>query len=359
MVNTVNTANVTKENNIEMILKHLDWKENTPEAQKNLIDKYSTGDLETAMKSCLEKEEYEKAAIIRDAIKQIEQSSIVSQQQEINEQKEENRKEQNQEAELLKKTELEDYQDQKNQIEEISTNENWTEKSPEEIWKTLEWLKLNIDELNKKSSENLNKILENKNSWNKEEVEKLKTEIKNLQDQKKRLIEKFNNYKVPDRDKVWDKFPKLKTSWIWFKLLSKRNIDGQTVLSGPQLIFRRNINSRRRLNKTIKMFNKIWNNPERAVRYILAKTKLKHSWALAERAKRWWHDLLNSTKFTMAKDKFEESFNKQKKIFIDDLFKNMEKNSLSSADRSTKVALEKRIDFYQKAFMQKKYWFDW
>lgn len=254
-----------------------------------------------------------------------EEEAIIKQQQEIVDLKNsENQEEKNKKIEDLKK-QLEDSEQQK---------------------KTLEELVKNFEESEKNNRQENSKLLEDikaaKESWDTEKVKKLQEAIKKITLENKALKDKFAG-ELPKYDSK--DIATLKTRWIWFKFAWKMNIDGQTVLTWPQLLFRNNIRSRNRINKTVNKLNEIWKDPRKWVNYIMTKASLSQWWRLWT----WFKKIKN---FFAIRDtnKFDEVFNAHKKQFIDDLESKMSANSMSDADKKTITAIKARLDYYQKAY---------
>ncbi len=248
-----------------------------------------------------------------------------------------------------------DAEANKTRIENREQNKTSQNNEAEELKKQLEEVKKTLEEVTNKNASDLKninnernslleEILELKKSGNTEKLKEKQLENDKLTKQVVDMKDKFV-WKLPDYGP--DDIKKLKTRWIWFSLISKKKIDGQTVISGPQLKFRNNIRSRRRLNKTIKMFNKIWNDPKRAVRYIMSKTALTKWWKI------WmWIKRIKNQLTIKDTDKFDEVFNEQKKNFIDDLSAKMWDN-ISTDDKATIKVISDRVDYHQKAYKRK------
>lgn len=158
------------------------------------------------------------------------------------------------------------------------------------------------------------------------------------------------------RDKyVWE-LPKyewniqtLETKWIELKLFGNDSVNWQRVLSWPQLRFRQNLHSRKRINTTVKRLNDIWSDPKKWVDFVLTRTfgydPLSVSWKI-------WTGFKNMKKFFKIRDvqTFDEMYDKQKKYFIDDLESKMDANSMSEQDKKVIAAIKNRLDYYQKAY---------
>ncbi len=256
-------------------------------------------------------------------------------------QEQENAKKQ-QEIDDLKNLENPEEKDKK--IEELK---NMLEDS-EQQKKTLEGLIKNLQESERsnrqKNSINLEDIKNAKNSWNKEELKRLRWVIKNLALEKKALKDKFA-WELPKYDSK--DIAKLKTRWISFKLFPKKSkADGDTIFTlWPQLKFKNNIRSRNRINKTVNKLNEIKNDPKKWVNYIMTKASFSQWW-------RMWTWFKNMKNFFAIRDTntFDKVFNEHKKQFIDDLESKMSPNSMSDADKKTITAIKTRLDYYQKAY---------
>lgn len=261
--------------------------------------------------------------LAEDQIKQDEEAARI--QQELADSKSSEKQEEN--AKIIDdlKKQLEDSEQQKKTLEELLKQFAESEKNNRQ-----------------ENSTNLENIKNAKNSWNEEELKRLRWVIKNLALDKKALKDKFAG-ELPKYDSK--EIATLKTRWIWFKLAWKMNIDGQTVLTWPQLLLRRNIRSRNRINKTVNKLNEIWKDPKKWVNYIMTKASLSQLW-------RTWTRFKNMKNFFTIRDtnKFDEVFNAHKKQFIDDLESKMSANSMSDTDKKTLTAIKARLDYYQKAY---------
>lgn len=222
-----------------------------------------------------------------------------------------------------------------------------------------------LDNANKKLKEQVDlqtKIIANllvaKKGNNVEDIDKIKKEledkgeeIKELEKQRDILLE--NNKKM--RDRYFGELPKyngdiipLKTDAVEFKFGVNKIEWNQKVLSMPQLLLRKNIISRHRLNKTIKKLNEIWDNPKEWVNYILTKADFfkwgSRIWTLCKRV--WNYFRIRDV------DTFDRIFNEQKKIFIDDIEAKMQWQ-MSEDDIKTMKAIRARLDYYQKTYKMK------
>jgi len=337
------TANENKELSLDI------FEEDTPENREKL-SKLSNEQLKSLQAKAISDENYEVAAIIRDVLKAkswdeqeiIDVSENELKDTETKEQFEQEREEYNEESEKkieeLKK-QLADFEKRNENLEERNENLEERIKSLEEAIKIFE-------ENEKRNREANSKLLEDiknaKNSWNEQELKRLRWQIDKLNSENKKLKDEFAG-ELPKYDSA--EIAKLKTKRIGFKLAWKTKLDGQTVLTWPQLLLRRNIRSRNRINKTVKNLNSIWNDPKKWVSYIMTKASLSEWWRIWS----WYKNVKNF--FTIRDTKtFDEVFNKHKKRFIDDLESKMDLNSMSDADKKTIAAIKARLDYYQKAY---------
>lgn len=231
----------------------------------------------------------------------------------------------------------ENYQEQ---IDELSrANEKLRQKVDEQS-KQIEWLLAAQKEGN---TEEVNRI--------KEELKKKNEELRKLREDRDKLLK--DNKKMKDR--FFGELPKyngniipLKTKAVEFRFGVNAIEWNQRVLSMPQLRLRKNIISRHRLNTTIKKLNEIGDDPKRWVNYILTKSDFLKWWAkIWTLCKKIW----NYFKIRDV-DSFDQKFNEQKKIFIDDLEAKMQWR-MSEDDKKTIKAIKDRLDYYQKAYKRK------
>jgi len=255
------TANENKELSLDI------FEEDTPENREKL-SKLSNEQLKSLQAKAISDENYEVAAIIRDVLKAkswdeqeiIDVSENELKDTETKEQFEQEREEYNEESEKkieeLKK-QLADFEKRNENLEERNENLEERIKSLEEAIKIFE-------ENEKRNREANSKLLEDiknaKNSWNEQELKRLRWQIDKLNSENKKLKDEFAG-ELPKYDSA--EIAKLKTKRIGFKLAWKTKLDGQTVLTWPQLLLRRNIRSRNRINKTVKNLNSIWNDPKK------------------------------------------------------------------------------------------------
>ncbi|HRX63857.1 MAG TPA: hypothetical protein P5060_02000 [Candidatus Absconditabacterales bacterium] len=333
----VNTANITEENKLSLdnIKKNPDQiSQLSDEDLKSFFDQEKDTDdydlissLSKELGSRKQKEEIQEdpelqKKLAEDQLKQEESNA-------------EEQKKMQEESEITKEVELD-------HVEELKKKLEAKEEDNQTLEKWIQDLEKKLDDKNKENSSKLEELKEAQKSGDKQELKRLRGVIKKLALEKKALKDTYAG-ELPKYDA--SKIKKLKTRWIGFKLFSKRQIDGQTVISGPQLMFRNNIRSRRRLNKTVKMFNKIGNDPKKAIRYILSKSITGQIGMGVKK--------LNNRFTIRDTDKFDEVFNKQKKKFIENLESKMEKKSMSEVDKKTLQAIKDRIDYYQKAYKRK------
>lgn len=250
-----------------------------------------------------------------------------------------------------KSVDIEDLQEKQQQakkeqeetIQELTKKLNNSDLSPEEIEEKLTELTEQMNKSNTAMSDALDALRNSRKSWNKSEVERYHKIIQDLNREKEALKAQLRNSLPPKYD--GKTIQKLKTRRLWVKILSRRKIDGVTEYNGPKLIFRNNIRSRNKINKTIKKFNTIGDDPKRWMQYILAKSSMTWWWKL-------WAGLRRLKNTITIKDtkKFDRVFTKQKKKFIDNLEKKMDANSMSEKDKKTLQAIKKRVDYYYKAY---------
>ncbi len=325
------TSTTTANENKELSLDIFEWVENTTENRKNFLE-ISSDELKSLQAKAISDQNYEVAAIIRDVLKEKDSHEQESKNAEFKEE--------------LNKAKEEDREQNEKQIANLKQQLMSWNIDEETLKKTLNELIRSFEENEKRNREANSKLLEDiknaKNSWNEQELKRLRWIIKNLALEKKALKDKFAG-ELPKYDSA--EIAKLKTKRVGFKLAWKMKLDGQTVLTWPQLLLRRNIRSRNRINKTVKNLNSIWNDPKKWVNYIMTKASLSEWWRI-------WSWYKNMKNFFTIRDTntFDKIFNEHKKKFIDDLESKMDLNSMSDADKKTIAAIKARLDYYQKAY---------
>lgn len=338
---TRNVITPAEENKIslENVISLLE-KENGEEELLNLSDE----DLNSLLEESIKEEQYEISVIIRNIKKKKENINLNNEEKEDEEESlgedetdsaEEFQKEIEKEREEDAKEKEETIKDLKKQLADYESD-----KETYEDW--ISDLEKKEVTLTKENSKLLEDIKNAKDSWDKKTIQKLRWVIKKLALEKKALRDKYAG-ELPKYDS--QEIAKLKTRWIGFKLAGKINIDGQTMLTWPQLLFRRNIRSRNIMNKTVKALNKIWNDPKKWVKYIMTKSSLVEWWKIRAGMK-------NLNQFFKVRDvnTFDKIFSEQKQKFINDLESKMDKNSMSDADKKTISAIKTRLDYYHKAY---------
>jgi len=325
------TSPTTANENKELSLDIFEWVENTTENRKNFLE-ISSDELKSLQAKAISDGNFEVAIIIRDVLKEKDSHEQEPKNAEFKEE--------------LNKAKEEDREQNKKQIANLKQQLMSWNIDEETLKKTLNELIRSFEENEKRNREANSKLLEDiknaKNSWNEQELKRLRWQIEKLTSEKKALKDKFAG-ELPKYDSA--EIAKLKTKRVEFKLAWKMKLDGQTVLTWPQLLLRRNIRSRNRINKTVKNLNSIWNDPKKWVSYIMTKASLSEWWRI-------WSWYKNMKNFFTIRDTntFDKIFNEHKKKFIDDLESKMDLNSMSDADKKTIAAIKARLDYYQKAY---------
>lgn len=324
-------SNIVKTSGEEISLEKFEWITNTPESVQKISEDYSVKELKSFKNFAVAKEKYDIAQIVKLALDKKTGEEVDKEDLEKRREIEENRKEyeKNKDKEIL----------------DLKTKLSNSEGENEELLGKISSLEKELEQNKKENSDNLEKLKEAKKSWDEEKIKQLKALIKKLALEKKGLKDKFT-WELPKYDSK--EINKLKTKRIGFKLVSSHNINGQTVLTWPQLLLRRNIRSRNRINKTIKKLNKIWNDSTRWIKYVLSKSSLRTLW----RFWTWYKQLFNPFSIRDT-EKFDKVFDEQKTKFINDLESAMDKNRMSDDDKKTLQLIKNRIDYYQKAYKRK------
>lgn len=357
--------------NIDNILEARDKEEESLQSQK---DEEERQEKQKEIDKEKQEEKEKQDEKVEDLKKQLESSEETSQdsvQEEVQEISQESTPEQGkssakQEENKEWETPAEENKEGENKEWEIPAEENKEEENKE--WETKEkWenyqeqidsLKKSNEELRKKinnQTEVINALLAMRAKRNAEAIKRLKEELKKSKEEIAKVKQERDNI-INDNKKMKDlyfwKLPKyngnivpLKTKAIEFRFWQDDIIWNQRVLSMPQLRLRKNIISRYRLNATIKKLNEIWDNPKAWVNYVLTKADFFRWWAkIWTLCKKIWN-------YFKIRDiaSFDQKYNEQKKIFIDDIEAKMQWQ-MSDDDKKTIKAIKDRLDYYQKAY---------
>jgi len=243
-------------------------------------------------------------------------------------------------------------------ISELTAKLNDSEKNnslEKKVW-SLEEKMNKLLEVQEKSREPKTKIIENilkaKRSGNIESKNKLVNELLLIKQENETLEAEIKTLKAEIK---WEKlkYPEwkireLRTRRIGWGITKfglvpvKKWKKFEVQLEGLRVV--RNLHSRRKINKTIRKFNEIKDDPKAAVKYIMSKTKNRYWWAISAIIKWWYNHLtIRDTK------KFDEVFNKQKEQFIDDLFWNFGEN-ITDRDKKIKESIIRRVEYYQDTY---------
>ena len=243
-------------------------------------------------------------------------------------------------------------------------NDDWWEKNvsttsetiPESTWETstddvkdsAPESKENEDKLREelRKSREINTVLlslltKAKNEKNTAEVVNLKKQLKESIQEKQNLLDKFW-WKLPEYN--WS-ISSLNTKRLEFQLFWKSKEWWQTKITWPELRIRRNIMSRRRINKTVQKLNEIWKDAKAWVNYVMTRTFTLNWWKIA-----WWiKQMKNFFKVRDVKS-FNEAYDKQVDYFMSNLKSKMEANTISDEDKKTFDAIQKRLEYYKVAY---------
>ncbi len=306
-------------------LKNMD---NTIENRSKLSE-HPDDDLENIKMEAIDSENYEVAAIIRDTLND-----------KKNKIQEENNKEFKDNLETNKK---ENKEEQHNEVEKLKAQLEEKDKKIDSFGKRLKEIEEKLEKNKSENTAKLDDLLKAKNSWDTEKVKKLEAEIKELKEDKANW--KKETLKYPGWDLRTLRTKRIK-GWITFDS-SKTEKGRKLEMNLNKLWLVKNLRSRRKLNKTIRKFNDIGNDPKKWIIYIMSKANKRQWWIVRSEFKKIWNTLT-----IRDADKFDEVFNKQKKKFIDDLFGKIWTNA-DTRDTKIKESITKRIDYYQKAYKKK------
>jgi hypothetical protein len=239
--------------------------------------------------------------------------------------------------------------EQKNKINPILKN------LIEEIIKSHEEIRL-------EQSQVLEDLKNAQKTWDPKRINNFKNIIRELERKNKELEAKYKKEEIKYPQEEISRLSTKRIKRRFIKLKTSKTAEGsETTIKRPSLKRNKNIRSRRKLNQVVKSFNEFKNNSDSAVKYILTQerqTRAEHIlWGakIDEAINRWRYDLLHKTWFVMSKAKFEEKFESQKKKIIGNFKENINPSEWSPEDTTIK-ALEKRMDYYKKSYMDKHYW---
>ena len=242
-----------------------------------------------------------------------------------------------------------DKEDQKEadlqQVEELKKLLAEKDEKIDTMQNDIDSLREELRKISDKNHDALETLKDAKKSQDQEVIKTQREMIVKLIQEKRALRDKYA-WELPKYE--WN-INTLETKRIELKLFGNNSVDGQKVITGPQLRFRQNLRSRKRINTTVKRLNEIWSDPKKWVNFVLTRTfgydPLNISWKV-------WTGFKNMRKFFKIRDVkvFDEMYNQQKKYFIDDLEAKMAANSMSENDKKVIAAIKNRLDYYQAAY---------
>ena len=260
-------------------------------------------------------------------------------------QEEENSRKEKEQVEKIQNDKLEQKEADLQQVDELKKLLAEKDEKIDAMQNDINSLREELKELSDKNHDTLESLREAKKSQDQEVIKKQSEMIRKLTQERNTLRDKYA-WKLPKYE--WN-IKTLETKRIELKLFGNDSVDWQKVLSGPQLRFRQNLRSRKRINTTVRRLNEIWNDPKKWVNFVLTRTfgydPLSISWKV-------WTGFKNMRKFFKIRDvkAFDEMYNKQKKYFIEDLESKMAANSMSENDKKVIAAIKNRLDYYQAAY---------
>ena len=313
---------------------------------KTVLDKYSTEELKKNFVDITQNNTFddtEKKMLIEN-LKFLIEKKTEQEEKQNNEEEEELQEIQNnktkqkeedlQQVDELKKLLAEKDDELSKKDERISTMEN-----------DINLLREQLRELSDKNHDALEALRDAKKNRNQEIIDEQRKTILRLIEEKRALNDRYT-WKLPKYE--WN-IQTMETKRIELRWFGSDSVDWQRVLTWPQLRFRQNLRSRRRINTTVNKLNEIWNDPKKWVNFVLTRTfgydPLSISWKV-------WTWFKNMRKFFKIRDikTFDEMYNKQKKYFIDNLESKMAANSMSANDKKVIAAIKNRLDYYQAAY---------
>ena len=242
-----------------------------------------------------------------------------------------------------------DKEDQKEadlqQVEELKKLLAEKDEKIDTMQNDIDSLREELRKISDKNHDALETLKDAKKSQDQEVIKTQREMIVKLIQEKRALRDKYA-WELPKYE--WN-IQTLETKRIELKLFGNDSVDWQKVLTWPQLRFRQNLRSRRRINTTVRRLNEIWSDPKKWVNFVLTRTfgydPLNISWKV-------WTGFKNMRKFFKIRDVkvFDEMYNQQKKYFIDDLEAKMAANSMSENDKKVIAAIKNRLDYYQAAY---------
>jgi len=262
----------------------------------------------------------------------------------LNKEEENSRKEKEQEEEI-QNDKLEQKEADLQQVDELKKLLAKKDEKIDAMQNDINSLREQLKELSDKNHDTLESLREAKKSQDQETIKRQREMILKLIQEKRALRDKYA-WELPKYE--WN-INTLETKRIELKLFGNNSVDWQNVITWPQLRFRQNLRSRKRINTTVRRLNEIWNDPKKWVNFVLTRTfgydPLSISWKV-------WTGFKNMRKFFKISDvkAFDEMYNRQKKYFIENLESKMAANSMSENDKKVIAAIKNRLDYYQAAY---------
>lgn len=260
-------------------------------------------------------------------------------------QEEENSRKEKEQVEEIQNDKLEQKEADLQQVDELKKLLAEKDEKIDAMQNDINSLREQLKELSDKNHDTLESLREAKKSQDQETIKRQREMILKLIQEKRALRDKYA-WELPKYE--WN-INTLETKRIELKLFGNNSVDWQKVITWPQLRFRQNLRSRKRINTTVRRLNEIWNDPKKWVNFVLTRTfgydPLSISWKV-------WTGFKNMRKFFKIRDvkAFDEMYNKQKKYFIENLESKMAANSMSENDKKVIAAIKNRLDYYQAAY---------
>lgn len=295
----------------------------------------------------IQEERYEDAAKFRDELKNIQgkettkenTDTVDAAQKIIDEAAAEDRRKEK-EAEEAKEEASKEAK-----IKELTDKLNGSTDKNEKLEKDIALLKIWLEKIR---TDRKNKIDEIKNA-DTTEIEKLKAELKKMTEEKKKLENNFfgnfeDNIKAEDIKKI--------TSRMFRIGATETDKRGRKTLIGYEKMPIRMTRRRMTIKTMATMFNEIKDNPTQGVDFVMAFTKTRLGRYTRQEDKMTRRSIIRSLNIGRNLEVFGIKYNKQKEKVMTVLTWGMQINELPPEEQVVIKAIEKRMDYYGKKYLQ-------
>lgn len=297
----------------------------------------------------IQEERYEDAAKFRDELKNTQEKETIETntdtideaQKFIDEAAAENRKKEREEENMKEEVE------KKAKIKELTEKLNNSAEKNEKLEQQLKLLKDGLDKIRKDRESKIDEI----KKANVSDVDKLNADLKKIQEEKDKLESEFfgkvnfkDDIKEADIKKITSKMLRIgatETDKRWRK----------TLIGYEKMPIR--MTRRRMTVKTIaKMFNEIGDKPTQGVDFIMAFTKTRFGRYTRQGDKITRRNMLRKANIGRNLEAFGTKYNQQKQKVMTVLTWGMRREELPPEEQVVIKAIEKRMDYYGKKYLQ-------